>query len=231
MIVAIDGPAGSGKSSTARAVAERLGFQHLDSGALYRALTLAALSATIPEERWESLEVRDVAELGVTAEFRDGALCTLRHGRAIEDEALRADEVTACVSAMARVPAVREWLLSRQRELARAADVVVDGRDIGTVVFPEAELKVYLDARPEVRAQRRLLQRGEPVSADRQVRREAARLQARDRTDTGRAIAPLRRAPDAVLLDTSDLTFEEQVDAIVALARAALGSDPGEAPP
>jgi cytidylate kinase len=218
VIIAIDGPAGSGKSTTARAVAERLGFLHLDSGAWYRALTLAALAEGIPEADWEALEEADVEALGVEGDFRDGSLAMSRQGSAIDDEELRGADVTARVSRMASVPVVRSWLLERQRELARSCDVVVDGRDIGTVVFPNAELKIYLDARPGVRARRRLAQRGEDLGTEAAVRREAARLEARDHTDAGRAIAPLRRAADAVLVDTSDLTFEEQVDAIVSLA-------------
>ncbi len=141
-------------------------------------------------------------------------------GREVADEELRGADVTALVSRMASVAAVRAWLLERQREQARGADVVVDGRDIGTVVFPDADLKVFLDARPEVRARRRLLQRGIAAPTEEDVAAEATRLVARDAIDAGRRIAPLRRARDAVVLDTSDLTFEEQVEAIVELARA-----------
>jgi cytidylate kinase len=227
VIIAIDGPAGSGKSSTAKAVAERLGFLHLDSGAWYRALTLAAVAAGIPESDWERFGEEDVEALRVEGAFRDGALAMSVRGRPIEDDALRREEVTSRVSVMARVPAVRGWLLERQRELAAACDVVVDGRDIGTVVFPDAELKIYLEARPHVRAERRLLQRGREDAGPVDITQETARLEARDRQDSGRAIAPLRRAEDAVLLDTSDLSFEEQVAAIVALVAGRGGEAPG----
>ncbi|MEN8374153.1 MAG: (d)CMP kinase [Gemmatimonadota bacterium] len=227
MIVAIDGPAGSGKSSTARAVADRLGFRHLDSGAWYRALTLCARLDGIPAAAWSALEARDVAALGVTAEPSEDGFRLLRRGVPIPDEDLRAEAVTAQVSLMASLAPVRAWLLERQREQAAATDVVVDGRDIGTVVFPDAELKVYLDAYPHVRALRRLLQRDVEEPSSRQIFEEAARLKERDRRDAGREIAPLRRAPDAVLVDTSDLTFHEQVDAVVELARKRLrGLDP-----
>lgn len=227
MIVAIDGPAGSGKSSTAKAVAERLGFLHLDSGAWYRALTLAALRAGPEPHAWDDLDVGAVAALGVTAAFRDGGLRMSIEGREVPDDDLRGGEVTRHVSRMASIPAVRSWLLERQREQARAADVVVDGRDIGTVVFPDAELKVFLDARPEVRAKRRLLQRGVHEPTAREVAAEAALLRARDERDAGRPIAPLRRAEDAVLVDTSDLTFDQQVGVIVGLARARASSVAG----
>ncbi len=220
MIVAIDGPAGSGKSTTARAVAERLGFLHLDSGAWYRALTLAALHAGLDPREWDGLNVAGVADLGVSASLADDGLRMWIDGREVSDNELRGDEVTKEVSRMASIPAVRAWLLERQREQSRAADVVVDGRDIGTVVFPDAELKVFLDARPEVRARRRLLQRGAAEPSTAEVAEEAARLRARDERDSSRPIAPLRRAEDAVLVDTSDLDFEQQVAVIVGLARA-----------
>lgn len=223
MIIAIDGPAGSGKSSTARAVAERLGYLYLDSGAWYRALTLSALRRGVPEADWDAFSDEDVGNLGVQASADDGAAMRI-DGAIVPDDELRGAEVTASVSRMASIPAVRSWLLTRQREQAAARDAVMDGRDIGTVVFPDAELKIYLDAHPEVRARRRLLQRGEEPTEGR-VAEEAKRLQARDRLDASREIAPLRRADDAVLVDTSALTFAEQVEAIVALARARSAED------
>lgn len=219
MIIAIDGPAGSGKSSTARAVAERLGFRHLDSGAWYRALTLAALRDGVAAARWGELAEADVDALGVDASFRGGVLVMSHHGAELADGELRGEAVTANVSRMASAPGVRAWLLERQRAQARGGGIVVDGRDIGTVVFPDAEVKVYLDARPDVRAARRLLQRGQGEPSSAAVAAEAGRLRARDAKDATRPIAPLRRADDAVLVDTSDLSFEEQVDTIVALAR------------
>jgi cytidylate kinase len=129
--------------------------------------------------------------------------------------------VNAHVSVMARVPAVRAWLLEKLRSAARDTDLVADGRDIGTVVFPDAELKVFLIAEPITRARRRLAQMGLPADAE-AVQSEVRRIEARDRTDTERETAPLRRANDAVLLDTTNLGFQEQVDAIVALARERL---------
>ena len=220
MIVAIDGPAGSGKSSTARAVAQALGFRHLDSGAFYRALTLAALQRGIPVEQWHSLDRAQLESLGVTAEPAELGFRVRVDGDDVSEE-IRAAHVNAHVSAMARVPAVRDWLLDRLRAAAHDTDLVADGRDIGTVVFPDAGLKIFLVAEPRVRAHRRLAQMGLPTDPA-AVRAEIQRIEARDRTDSQRAAAPLRQAPDAVLLDTSELSFQEQVARVVALARERL---------
>jgi len=139
------------------------------------------------------------------------------------DDAIRGPEVTAQVSAVAAVPIVREWVNIRLRAMVRAGmNVVVDGRDIGTVVFPDADLKVFLTAASGARAARRLLQRGRSAEGG-ALEREEALLAARDRADSSRAVAPLRRPPDAVDVDTTDLSFEEQVDHIAALARSRLG--------
>jgi cytidylate kinase len=217
VIVAIDGPAASGKSSTARAVARQLGFRHLDSGAFYRALTLAALRAGIPRHDWDALSAADLDALRVaSAPGNEGFRFTVG-GTDVTDE-IRSDDVNANVSHMARVPAVREWLLGRLRAAA-TADLVADGRDIGTVVFPEADVKVFVTAVPEERARRRLLERG--VDPDRDaVASETERLVKRDRLDIEREVSPLRRAPDAVLIATSELDFEAQVARVVALVRA-----------
>ena len=219
MIIAIDGPAGSGKSSTAREVARRLGFLHVDSGAFYRALTYALLEAGVPEERWDGLSPDDLDALGVRGERGADGLRLAVDGRAVGAE-LRTDRVNAHVSDVARIGAVREWLLGRLRGLAAAEDVVVDGRDIGTAVFPDATLKVFLVADPEVRARRRLREQG-VEDPDRETLLDAIhRLKTRDRIDTEREVAPLRAADDAVRVDTTALTFDEQVAAILELAKA-----------
>jgi len=225
MIIAIDGPAASGKTSTARAVAERLGFRHLDSGALYRAVTWAALRKGIPVEQWDRLDAAQLDALGVSAEPADTGFRMLLDGRDISEE-IRDASVDANVSAMARVPAVREWLLGQLRAAARGADLVADGRDIGTVVFPDADLKVFIVAAPETRARRRLLQMGLPLDAE-TVAAEVKRIEERDRIDSSREVAPLKRADDAVLLDTTHLSFEEQVDRIIVLARGRGRPEPG----
>ena len=219
MIIAIDGPAGSGKSSTARALAQRLAFLHVDSGAFYRALTYALLAGGIPPETWDGLTGDELDRLRVRGERGDGSL-TLRVGdEAVADE-LRTADVNAHVSHVARIPAVRGWLLHRLRDLAAATDVVVDGRDIGTAVFPDAEMKVFLQADPEVRARRRLAEQGHPEPDDAAIMAEIRRLKERDRQDSEREVAPLRRAEDAVVVDTTSLTFEEQLGAMLELARA-----------
>lgn len=229
-VIAIDGPSASGKSSTARAVAERLGFAHLDSGALYRGVTLVALrelirahSAGVPDLLASGAEavLRNAEERGLVMHPDGPGFAAYLEGEPV-DEAIRAPDVTRHVSRVSADPQVREWVNSRLRELVRAGrDVVVDGRDIGTVVFPDADLKVFLTATPEVRARRRVLQRAEGDS-EAAVDREAGLLAARDAADSSRAVAPLRRADDARLLDTSGLSFAEQVDRIVGWARAVL---------
>ncbi|HUF05873.1 MAG TPA: (d)CMP kinase [Candidatus Binatia bacterium] len=220
MIVAIDGPAGSGKSSTARAVARALGFRHLDSGALYRALTLAALRSDLPPGQWDQLDEPALESLAVRAEPVGERFRFLSPG--VDDESsLRQPAVNDQVSRIARVPAVRAWALDTLRRLAGHHDIVADGRDMGTVVFPDAALKIFMVASPAERARRRLAERGVVDPAPAQVDEEARRLNERDRIDSERSVGPLRRAPDAVDIDTTHIGFEEQVAAIVALARLA----------
>jgi cytidylate kinase len=217
-VIAIDGPAASGKSSTAAAVARALGWVHLDSGALYRALTLAGLDNGA--EGGDGQRIVSLGEsLPVRLQLLGGAFRPTVAGVDVE-EAIRRERVTRRVSAVAALPAVRAWVNAQQRDVVRGhpAGVVVDGRDIGTVVFPEAPLKVFLTAHPDERARRRITQRGEALD-DATLRRESEALAARDTADQSRPVAPLRAAPDAVALDTTRLSFEEQVAAIVALAR------------
>ena len=218
-VVAIDGPAGSGKSSTARAVADRLRFAHLDSGALYRAFTLATLDADLP------LDGPRIAALAAERPIRlvlgaDGFFPEI--AGADVSAVVRRQDVTGQVSAVSALPAVRDVANRLLREAAalHPRGVVADGRDIGTVVFPDARLKVFLTASPEERARRRLLQEGRGVTLE-SLAAEAGRLGARDLADASRAVAPLRQADDAVLLNTTDLTLDEQVEAIAALARKA----------
>jgi CMP/dCMP kinase len=217
VIIAIDGPAGSGKSSTARAVAKELGFRHLDSGAFYRALTYAAMQRGIPAAEWPQLDAARLESFDITAEPADSGFRMLLAGSDISGPIRRA-EVNALVSAMARLPAVRAWLLGTLRQTAKLSDLVADGRDMGTVVFPAADLKIFLVADPAVRARRRLEQMGLPIDDD-SIAEEIDRIEERDRADSSRDVAPLKQAEDAVLLDTTDLGFEEQVGRIVELAR------------
>ncbi|MBA3495771.1 MAG: (d)CMP kinase [Gemmatimonadales bacterium] len=230
-VIAIDGPSASGKSTTARAVAESLGFAHLDSGALYRGVTLVALREAARRGRAHESPLAVVGPETIlrAAEDRglmlqpDGAgFAAYLEGEPVDTE-IRGPRVTGCVSAVSAVPVVREWINSRLRAMVRAGrDVVVDGRDIGTVVFPDADLKVFLTASPAARAGRRITQRGVDADAAR-LEAEAAALAARDHADSSRVVAPLRPAEDAVLLDTTTLAFAEQVRRIVDLARPVFG--------
>jgi len=200
-VIAIDGPGGSGKTTVSRALAEALGFAHLDTGAFYRAVTLGALRAGISS----GPELAALADR-IDLRYEDGHM----HLDA-EDvcEAIRSEPVNAFVSAVSAEPAVRRAMVERQRRWvdAHGGRAVVEGRDIGTVVFPHAELKIFLDARPEVRAERRAHELEIPGVEG--VRRDLAR---RDHLDSSRAVSPLTAAVDAVKIDTSDL----QVDQVVA---------------
>lgn len=230
IIIALDGPAGSGKSSTAKAVAARLGYRHLDSGAFYRAITLAALRAGIHPEGWARLSHDELDRMDVHGRAAERGYTMHIRGEDVSVD-IRSPEVNAHVSQMAAVPAVREWLMDALREAGVRGGLVADGRDIGTVVFPDAELKAYLIADAEERARRRLMEQGIAAPPLEEVRAEAARLQGRDAIDSGRETAPLRQAEDAVVIDTTALSFEQQVDRIVALARERGGVDPGEETP
>lgn len=213
-VVTLDGPAGSGKSSTARAVARALGFRHLDSGALYRALTWALLERATPPDRWDGLDEADFDALDIRLEPTDSGYRVRVGGQVVED-ALRSAEVTEHVSHLARLPAARQALLGLQRQAGAFGRLVADGRDMGSVVFPDADLKVYLVAALEERARRRLLEGDEAEPGERELAREAGRLAARDRRDSERAHAPLTKPDDAWELDTTGLTFQEQVEAVV----------------
>jgi cytidylate kinase len=211
VLVAIDGPAGSGKSSVARAVAERLGLVDLNTGATYRAVALVALR--------EDLDLDDGGALAAVGRNVELAPDGVSYGREkIPEEALRTPEVSAAASKVSAHPKLREVLVERQRAAALEAEVlggvVVEGRDIGTVVLPEAELKVFLSASPEERARRRALQTGREAELER-IRKA---MQSRDRRDSERETSPLKPAPDAVVLDTTELSLEEVVSRVAELA-------------
>lgn len=227
-VIAIDGPAASGKSSTAAAVARGLGWAHLDSGALYRAVTLAVLDNLGEEgsgrgEGWGPQQIIALAEgLPVRLVLVNDVFRPEVAGVDVA-EAIRSERVTRRVSEIAAIREVRHWVNVQQREavLGHPRGVVVDGRDIGTVVFPDAPLKVFLTASPEERARRRLAQRGRRIDPA-ELRREAEALAARDRADATRPVAPMKPAADACILDTTDLSFDQQVTQVLALARARL---------
>jgi len=207
MIIAVDGPAASGKGTIARALARHFGLPHLDTGVLYRAVGLATLR--------KGGDPADEADAFAACDFSDAMLC---------DPELRSEAAGASASRVSAHPAVRAALIDRQRSFARqAGGAVLDGRDVGTIIAPEAEAKLFVTARPEVRAQRRhdelermgLHSRLEAVLHD---------IQARDERDTGRKTAPLRQADDAILLDTSDLAIEVAIQRAISLVEARIKS-------
>jgi cytidylate kinase len=206
MIVAIDGPAGAGKSSVARAVARRLGFRYLDTGAMYRALTWLALHEGTALDDGPALATLAVDH---PVAFGEGQTVEIA-GRDVTD-AIRRPEIDASVPVVARHGEVRDVMRHRQRELGREADAVIEGRDIGVVVVPEAELKIWLTADPDVRAQRRHAER-EGIDAS-ELADELRRRDERDAANT-------HRAPDAVEVDTTHLTLDEVVERIADLAAA-----------
>lgn len=211
-VIAIDGPAASGKSSTAQMVADKLGFLHVDSGSLYRAATAAILRRERDPSRWTENTVLDAAK-PVELRAARTSFYPVLDGRSIEEE-IRGPDVTHHVSRVAQMPRVRQWVNGKVRETANSRNVVVDGRDMGTVVFPDADLKIFLVADSRERALRRLRQRGTPTS-EQLLDDETIRIKERDARDAKQTVA----ARDAVTIDTTALTQDEQVAQIVALAK------------
>ncbi|MDO5378436.1 MAG: (d)CMP kinase [Clostridia bacterium] len=220
MNIAIDGPVGAGKSSIADEVARRLGILHLDTGAMYRAAALHVLRSGVDPQDEEAASAC-CEKANVSVRYDHGVQRTL-----LEDEdvtgLIRSGEVSMATSAISRWPAVRARMVRAQRELAAAADMLIDGRDIGTRVLPDAPVKIYLTATPEERARRRYEQNREKGDATpyEQVLQE---LNARDRQDMNRKTDPLRQAEDAVLVDSTDMTPEQVVDAIVRIVEDVYG--------
>lgn len=218
--IAIDGPAGAGKSTLARALARELGYLYVDTGAIYRTVALRAREAgadpSDPEQVAPLLE-----DLDLRMDYGgDGVQRMYLSGRDVT-ETIRENEVSALASQVAALPAVREFLLDFQRKQAREHDVVMDGRDIGTVVLPQAGVKIFLTAAPEARARRRtaeLLQRGQDADFD-EILRE---IRQRDKQDENRPVAPLRQSEDAALLDTTNLDLKGSLEALLTLVRERL---------
>ncbi|GAA3044274.1 (d)CMP kinase [Gordonia defluvii] len=219
-VVAIDGPAGTGKSSVSRMLADRVGAQYLDTGAMYRAASLAVLRSGIPVD--DGSAVADLVDT-LSIDLRDGPDGTVV---ALDGEdvstAIRADDVTDAVSAVAANPRVRARMVDLQRRVAGGRFVVVEGRDIGTVVFPDAELKVFLTATPDERARRRHRQ-NRAAGRDSDLAQVLASVNRRDHLDSTRAASPLRRAEDAVEFDTSDLTVEQVLTGLIELVDQRIG--------
>jgi cytidylate kinase len=211
--IAIDGPAASGKSSTAKAVARELGYRHVDSGSLYRAATAARLRRDSDAATWTEDSVLDAVR-SVTLSPVENGFAPLLNGRPADNE-IRGEAVTNRVSVVAKMPRVRDWVNTQVRNLGRDYDVVVDGRDMGTVVFPDAKLKVFLIAAPEERARRRVLERAGREPTEVELFDETARILLRDEMDSSQS----EKAADAVTIDTTELTQEDQIAQIVKLAR------------
>jgi cytidylate kinase len=213
VVVAIDGPAGAGKSTVARRVADTLGFVYIDTGAMYRAVALWALRREVAESDMHRLEQ---LALEAQIEFRAGEHTVLLNGEDVTSD-IRMPDVSAMASKVAAVPGVRRALVDKQRQMASESSVVMEGRDIGTVVFPDARVKVFLDADPDVRAGRRITEMRDAIGIDHSA---AARDMAeRDRRDMTRAEAPLVQAPDAVYLDTSRMGVDDVIQEILRLVR------------
>lgn len=213
-VIAIDGPAGAGKSTVARAVARRLGWTYLDTGAMYRVVALAAREA--------GADLADPDELGRLAQMLDIRVVGTKAflGERDVTAAIRSPDVDAIVSTVAAHPVVRNALVTHQRRLASIADVVMEGRDIGTTVMPDAAVKIFLTASAAERARRRARQMGVALEAAALAEVESD-LQRRDRDDSSRAESPLRPAPDAIVMDTTGMSLDEVVAAIVGIASGA----------
>lgn len=214
-VIAIDGPAASGKSTIARMVAEKFHVPYINTGNMYRAVTLYALQKHIDPDcgmaREKLSSILPQLQLDYV-ENKDGKLELEMNGALVADS-IRGPEVTETVSQISSIPEVREFLVAKQREFASRGLIVMEGRDIGTVVFPEAKYKFFLTASPEVRARRRLAQGGE-IAAGSTVESVAAEIAARDEMDMKRKISPLRKADDAILVDSSDLGIDQVIEKI-----------------
>ena len=209
--IAIDGPSGAGKSTVAKALAKALSFVYVDTGAMYRAIGLYARNNGIGRENAPAL-IRALPEISVTIAYEDGTQHVFLNGTDVSRE-IRENEISLYASAVSKIPEVRAYLSELQKKLAREQNVIMDGRDIGTVILPNAQLKIFLFASPEARAERRMLElreKGQDVSYEQIL----AEMKERDEADRTRDIAPAVPAPDAVMMDNSRMTIEENIAAI-----------------
>lgn len=210
--IAIDGPSGAGKSTVAKALAKKLGIVYVDTGALYRTIGYAAVSRGISTKDASALEAL-LPDIHIDVKYENGVQCVYLNGENLGDR-IRRPEISMAASDVSAIPAVRAFLLDTQRDIARRNSVVMDGRDIGTVILPDADVKIFMVASAEARARRRtdeLAEKGMTANYE-DVLRE---MKERDAQDSGRAIAPAVPAPDAIHLDNSDMDVEESVEAVL----------------
>jgi cytidylate kinase len=220
--IAIDGPGGAGKSTIAKAVAKRLDILYVDTGALYRTIGLYVRSKEVDPKDAEGVAAL-LPEINIEVTYENGAQCVYLNG-VNHGDAIRTPEMSMYASAVSAIPSVRAFLLEAQKEIARHNSVIMDGRDIGTVILPDADVKIFLTASPECRAQRRykeLCEKGQNVRYEDVL----AEMNSRDNADSSREIAPTKAADDAVLLDNSDLTLEGSVAAVIAIAKEKVGGE------
>lgn len=215
--IAIDGPAGAGKSTIARRIAGRLGFTYIDTGAMYRAVALWARRQSVDPGDMHRMEQ---LALAASIELEPGASRVRLNGEDVSDE-IRAPEIGEAASLAAAIPGVRRALVEKQRAIGATTSVVMEGRDIGSVVFPEAQVKIFLDAVPEERVRRRMEETGGPRDAI------TEQLRQRDDRDRGRAESPLMQAPDAVYIDSTGLSLDDVEEAILKVIRAKLSNGKG----
>lgn len=217
--VAIDGPAGAGKSTIARAAAKQLGFIYVDTGALYRTIGLAAYRRGIAGTDTEKI-IRMLSQITVGLQHQEGVQSVLLNGEDVSSD-IRTPQISIYASQVSAIPEVRAYLLDLQRQMAQKQSVIMDGRDIGTIILPHAQVKIFLTASVQARAERRcaeLREKGEQVT----VQEVLADIQTRDEKDCSRSAAPLRQAEDAVCVDTSALTLEQSIAAVLQVIRSVL---------
>jgi cytidylate kinase len=218
LIIAIDGPAGAGKSTIASALAKRLGYTNLETGAMYRALGLKAIEHGISLD--DEAALHDLAlQSRIELEPTPNGNRVILDGHEIT-EAIRTQQISDAASRVSVHPKVRVWMVDRQREMGAGGGVVMEGRDIGTKVFPNADVKIFLDANPDVRAERRVIQNVEKLGSSKPAEEIAAEMRLRDERDSKRAASPLVPAEDAVMLDSSGLTIEQVIERVIGIVKA-----------